>query len=74
MARMFERMITSLSISLRLLDYRSVAAAGTVWPAHPGAIDEYFDHIYGRLPYRSLTFRFETLDMERFQNRAGVVN
>ena len=27
-----------------------------------GPIDEYFDHRYGKLPYRSLRFRHETLD------------
>ncbi|MEI9891238.1 MAG: UDP-galactopyranose mutase [Caulobacteraceae bacterium] len=26
-----------------------------------GPIDEYFDHRYGKLPYRSLEFRHETL-------------
>jgi UDP-galactopyranose mutase len=38
-----------------------------------GPIDEYFDHRYGALPYRSLRFRHETLDQEWFQT-VGVVN
>jgi len=38
-----------------------------------GPIDEYFGHCYGKLPYRSLQFKHETLDQEWFQ-RVGVVN
>ena len=38
-----------------------------------GPTDYYFDYLYGKLPYRSLDFKFETLDMERYQN-AAVVN
>jgi UDP-galactopyranose mutase len=38
-----------------------------------GPIDEYFDHRYGKLPYRSLAFRHETLDQEQFQ-AVGTVN
>ncbi len=38
-----------------------------------GPIDEYFGHRYGRLPYRSLEFDFETVDREWVQ-RAGCIN
>jgi UDP-galactopyranose mutase len=38
-----------------------------------GPIDEYFDHRYGKLPYRSLAFRHETLEQEWFQP-VGTVN
>jgi UDP-galactopyranose mutase len=38
-----------------------------------GPIDEYFGHRYGKLPYRSLKFRHETLDQEWFQS-VGTVN
>ncbi len=38
-----------------------------------GPIDEYFDNRFGKLPYRSLEFRHETLDMEQFQS-VGTVN
>ena len=40
---------------------------------YTGPIDAYFDHAFGRLPYRSLEFAFETLDLERYQD-AAVVN
>lgn len=38
-----------------------------------GPIDSYFDYCYGKLPYRSLEFQFETKDTERYQN-TGTVN
>lgn len=38
-----------------------------------GPLDEYFDHRFGALPYRSLAFRHETLDQEWFQP-VGTVN
>jgi len=34
---------------------------------YTGPIDEYFDCRYGKLPYRSLEFRFETLDVPVYQ-------
>ncbi len=40
---------------------------------YTGPIDEYFDHRFGRLPYRSLRFEFETLDREWVQP-VGCVN
>jgi len=40
---------------------------------YTGPIDEFFDHRYGPLPYRSLRFEFETLDRERAQS-AAVIN
>jgi UDP-galactopyranose mutase len=38
-----------------------------------GPVDEYFDYCYGKLPYRSLEFKFETVDAEVFQ-ATGTVN
>lgn len=38
-----------------------------------GPIDEYFDNRFGKLPYRSLEFRHETLEVEQFQ-AVGTVN
>ena len=40
---------------------------------YTGPIDAYFRNIYGKLPYRSLTFRHETLEREHFQD-VGTVN
>jgi len=40
---------------------------------YTGPIDEFFDYRFGKLPYRSLEFRFETFDRPVFQD-APVVN
>jgi UDP-galactopyranose mutase len=40
---------------------------------YTGCIDEYFDYRYGKLPYRSLNFTFETFDSEVVQP-VGTVN
>ncbi len=39
-----------------------------------GPIDDYFDHRFGPLPYRSLDFRHETLDVRSSSSRSRVVN
>jgi UDP-galactopyranose mutase len=39
---------------------------------YTGPIDEFFDYRFGKLPYRSLRFRHETLDQELFQPVAVV--
>ena len=73
--RMFEAMLDHPNITVeRGVEYadvrRDVAASHTVFT---GPVDEFFDHCYGRLPYRSLQFRHETHDRRRFQP-VGVVN
>jgi UDP-galactopyranose mutase len=37
-----------------------------------GPVDEYFDHCFGKLPYRSLRFDHQTIDREWFQPVAVV--
>ena len=39
---------------------------------YTGAIDELFDCRFGRLPYRSLDFRFEHYDRDSYQNHSVV--
>ncbi len=72
---MFERMLDHQLIEVALgTDYhdlsQEVLAPLTVYT---GPIDGFFGHRFGHLPYRSLEFRHETLDRERFQE-VGVVN
>ena len=38
-----------------------------------GPVDEYFNYCYGKLPYRSLEFKFKTIDREVFQS-TGTIN
>jgi UDP-galactopyranose mutase len=72
--RMFERMCSGEKIHLLLnTDYRDVIDDVQFgWLIYTGPIDYYFDYAYGRLPYRSLHFRFETLGQERSQDVAVV--
>jgi UDP-galactopyranose mutase len=73
--RMFERMLAHPRIKVMLnADYREVR---DVVPyrnlIYTGPIDEFFDFRFGKLPYRSLEFRFETHDTPRYQS-APVIN
>ncbi len=73
--RMFERMLDHPRIEVQLgTDYRPRAGGAEGGKViYTGPIDEFFGYTHGRLPYRSLTFRFETHDLTQFQP-AGVVN
>ncbi len=73
--RMFERMLASPRITLLLqADYRDVRSELTYSNLiYTGPIDEYFDFTYGKLPYRSLAFKFETKATSTFQ-RGAVIN
>ena len=60
--RMFERMLTHPNIMILLnADYREVRQmiphAEVIFT---GPVDEFFEYRFGRLPYRSLQFEFET--------------
>lgn len=72
--RMFENMLDhdgiTLAMGTEFADARREAPRAHV--IFTGPIDEYFDHRFGRLPYRSLEFRFETHDRRRVQPVAVV--
>lgn len=72
---MVERMLAHPRIETVLCaDYRDVAdSVRAKHIIYTGPIDEFFEHKYGRLPYRSLRFEFETLDTPRAQP-AAVIN
>jgi UDP-galactopyranose mutase len=72
---MFERMLDNSNIELMLAtNYRHVIDKLSFKKLiYTGPIDDYFDCKFGRLPYRSLEFCFETKDCQLYQ-RAGVVN
>ncbi len=72
--RMFENMLDHPNISIMLnTDYRDVY---DLIPhqemIYTGPVDEYFGYCYGRLPYRSLKFHFETLDGDLLQPVAVI--
>lgn len=73
--KMFERMLSHPNIKIMLnIDYKEIER---VIPyrrmIYTGPIDYYFDYCYGKLPYRSIEFRFETFDQPVFQP-TGTVN
>jgi UDP-galactopyranose mutase len=72
---MFQKMLTHPNIKIMLnTDYKEVI---DLIPhkkmIYSGPVDAYFDYCYGKLPYRSLEFKFETIDQEYFQP-TGTVN
>jgi UDP-galactopyranose mutase len=73
--RMFENMLDQPGLTMELGVEFEDAREEAVYDRliFTGPVDEYFDHRYGKLPYRSLAFRHETLDQEWFQP-VGTVN
>jgi UDP-galactopyranose mutase len=73
--RMFERMLAHPSINILLnADYRDVRRlVPDAEVIFTGPIDEFFDYTFGRLPYRSLEFKFETSNVPVAQS-AAVIN
>ena len=73
--RMFEKMLDHPNIKIMLnTDWREVRS---LMPfkhlVFTGPVDEFFDYKFGKLPYRSLEFKHETLDKEEVLP-VGVVN
>jgi UDP-galactopyranose mutase len=73
---MFERMLDHPLIEKRLgTDFRDMKDEAQEIADHiiyTGPIDEFFDHRFGKLPYRSLKFDHQTLNEERHQPVAVV--
>ncbi len=71
---MFERMLDHTLIDVELgVEFEDVRSRVTYdHLVFTGPIDEYFGEVYGKLPYRSLRFRHETLDQEWLQPVAVV--
>jgi UDP-galactopyranose mutase len=72
---MFQKMLSHPNIKIMLnTDYKEVI---DIIPhkqlIYTGPVDAYFDYCYGKLPYRSLEFKFETVDNEYYQ-ATGTVN
>ena len=68
--RMFETMLDHPRISILLqTDWREIRDTiryGSV--IYTGPVDEFFEYRYGPLPYRSLSFRHETLGVSQYQS------
>lgn len=73
--RMFEKMLKHPNIHVMLnVDYKDIIDdIDYKEMIFTGPIDQFFDYRYGKLPYRSIEFKFETYDQEVFQE-TGTVN
>lgn len=73
--RMFENMLDHPKIAVELeVDYRdAIKQIPHRALVFTGPVDEYFNFRYGKLPYRSLRFRHETLSCEKHQ-KVAVIN
>jgi UDP-galactopyranose mutase len=72
--RMFENMLDHRNITLALnTDYRDVIH-NVAWRemVYTGPVDEFFDYRFGKLPYRSIEFKHETLDTPQLQPVAVI--
>jgi len=73
--RMFEKMLDHPNIKVMLnTDYKEIIDSVEFREMiYTGPIDYYFDNCFGKLPYRSIDFVFETHDRETYQ-QTGTVN
>jgi UDP-galactopyranose mutase len=72
--QMFERMLDHPLITVRTgVELADISPRSYRRMVYTGPIDAFFDYRYGPLPYRSLEFRFETLDLAQLQP-VGTVN
>jgi UDP-galactopyranose mutase len=73
--RMFQKMLQHSNIKVMLnTDYKEIIDTIPFKKMiYTGPIDYYFDYCYGKLPYRSLDFKFETIENEIYQP-TGTVN
>lgn len=69
-AAMLDHPLIDIELGVAFEDVRNRVDFGTL--VFTGPIDEYFGHRYGKLPYRSLDFRHETLHQEWLQDVAVI--
>jgi UDP-galactopyranose mutase len=70
-ARMLDHPLIQIMLNTEYkLIKNEISAKKTIYT---GPIDEYFNYQYGKLPYRSIDFKFETIDKPGYQS-AAVVN
>jgi UDP-galactopyranose mutase len=73
--KMFEKMLSHPNIKVMLnADFQEVQQHINFKKLiYTGPIDSYFDYSYGKLPYRSIDFKFETFDTD-FIQPTGTIN
>lgn len=72
--KLFERMLNHKNIDIILnTDYKDVLQKIKCEKIiYTGPIDYFFDYKYGKLPYRSIYFKFQTFRIEKYQEVAQV--
>ena len=72
---MFHRLLDHSNINIMLnTDYKDVVDEISFKNLiYTGPIDAYFDYCFGKLPYRSINFKSQTIDSENYQP-TGTVN
>lgn len=75
---LFERIISQKNIKIRLnTKYEKANENSYDHIVYTGAIDEFFDYKFGKLPYRSLRFEhfhIKDVDENSFKQKAAVIN
>ena len=71
-SQLFKKLLNEKNIEIRLnFDYKNIIENfDRIF--YTGKIDEYFNYRFGDLPYRSLNFKNETLNIEYFQPNSVV--
>lgn len=72
--KVFERLLENVEVHLSVdyLSSREYYNSKAHRIIYTGAIDEFFNNIFGKLEYRSLRFETEKLQVEDFQGTAGM--
>ena len=72
---MFQRMLDHPNINIMLnTDYQDILSSINFRTLiYTGPIDAYFNYSCGKLPYRSIDFKFQTYDAEHYQS-TGTIN
>jgi UDP-galactopyranose mutase len=73
--KMFEKMLNHPNIKVMLnTDYKEIINTIPFKKMiYTGPVDYYFDNCFGKLPYRSIEFKFETINEEKYQS-TGTIN
>lgn len=73
--RMFQSMLDHPNIKIMLnTDYKEIQDQIPYKKMiYTGPVDFFYDYRYGKLPYRSIEFKFETIEKEYFQ-KTGTIN
>lgn len=72
--KMFQNMLSNENINIVLnKDYKEIISGINFEKIiYTGPVDYFFDYKFGRLPYRSIRFKFENYPVEKYQEAAQI--